>query len=44
MATAHVEVPAAWGPARLIQTRLRGLGYTVGLVRTGDDADLLLLS
>lgn len=42
-ATATVEVPTAWGPRRLIQTRIRELGYTAELVTTGDTHDLLLL-
>ena len=42
-ASATVEVPAAWGPERVIQTRLRDLGYAVALQKTGDDTDVLLL-
>ena len=42
-ATATVEVPAAWGPGRTIRTRIRDLGYTAELLKTGDDTDLLLL-
>jgi hypothetical protein len=42
-ARATVEVPSAWGPERVIQTRLRDLGYAVALTRTGDDTDVLLL-
>jgi hypothetical protein len=42
-ARVSVEVPARWGPERVIQTRLRDLGYAVALQRTGDDTDMLLL-
>ena len=42
-AAATVEVPTAWGPRRIIQTRLRDLGYAVALERTGDEEDVLLL-
>jgi hypothetical protein len=42
-AQATVEVPAAWGPSRVVQTRIRDLGYAVDLVKTGDEADELLL-
>jgi hypothetical protein len=42
-ATATVEVPTAWGPGRVVQTRIRDLGYAVDLVKTGDEADELLL-
>ena len=42
-ASATVEVPARWGPGRVIQTRLRDLGYAVALQKTGDAIDVLLL-
>lgn len=42
-AKACVEVPASWGPTRVIETRLRDLGYAVALVKTGGEEDVLLL-
>lgn len=42
-ATASVEVPASWGPQRVIGTRLRDLGYAVALVKTGGCTDRVLL-
>lgn len=40
-AVAHIGVPASWGPGRVIQTRMRNLGYAVALVVTGGDFDIL---
>lgn len=42
-ATVTVDVPASWGPTRVIETRLRNLGYAVALTRTGGDEDVLLI-
>jgi hypothetical protein len=42
-ARVHVEVPASWGPAQTIKTRLRGLGYDIDHIKTGDEKDVLLL-
>jgi hypothetical protein len=43
-ASVSVEVPAKWGPERVIQTRLRNLGYAVALTKTSGERDVLLLS
>lgn len=40
-ARASVEVPAKWGPARVVQTRLRNLGYAAGIVKTGESIDVI---
>lgn len=42
-AAATVEVPAKWGPMRVIETRLRDLGYAAALVKSGGEEDVLLL-
>lgn len=42
-ARATVEVPTSWGPSRTVMTRIRNLGYAVGLQKTGDETDILLL-
>lgn len=34
---ATVIVSASWGPSQIVKTRIRGLGYTVEHVITGDD-------
>lgn len=40
---ASVEVPSAWGPSQAIKTSIRGLGYDVDHVKTGDASDILRL-
>lgn len=42
-ARASVEVSSRWGPSQTVKTRLRGLGYTVDHVKTGEVLDVLKL-